>query len=50
VVKQAQHPVAVACNDPLWFAAAAGKLTFQIAMKGAWLPASELLAVIQGGR
>jgi hypothetical protein len=42
--------MAVASNDPLWFAAAAGKLLFQTVMKGAWLPVSELLAITQGGR
>src|SRR5271165_6573933 len=50
VGKRAQHRMHVACNDRLWFAAAADKLLFQSLMEGIGLPVPELRAVTQPGR
>ena len=47
VGKRAQHRMHVACNDRLWFAAAADKLLFQSLMEGIDLPVPELRAVTQ---
>ena len=50
VGKRAQHRMHVACNDRLWYAAAADKLLFQSVMEGLGLPVPELRAVTQPGR
>jgi len=50
VGKRAQHRMHVACNNRLWFAAAADKLLFQSIMEDIGLPVPELRAVTQPGQ